>query len=231
MNYSGTDNLEVMAEAVNYNEYLVKLVLAHSSAGDRILDFGAGIGTFSKCIAKRGHEVLCVEPDPKQASLITESGLTAYNNLSHIENNSIDYLYSLNVLEHIENDQDIMNEIYNKIKPGGRLLVYVPAFQLLYSSMDTKVGHYRRYTRRSLTNVARRAGFEVLKTRYVDSAGFFATLLYKFFGNSSGDLNTRALIVYDRLVFPMSRVADRLSGLFFGKNVFLVGVKREHAAI
>ena len=45
--YSGTENLEVMSEAINYNAYLTHLVFSHVKATDSILDFGAGIGTFS----------------------------------------------------------------------------------------------------------------------------------------------------------------------------------------
>lgn len=223
--YSGADNLEVMADAINYNQFLVELVLAYVKAGDCILDFGAGIGTFPKRIIEHGHNVCCVEPDPEQASAIAESGLAVYSGLNQIDDDSLDYIYTLNVLEHIEDDHAVLGEIYRKLKSGGRLLIYVPAFQILYSSMDRKVGHYRRYTRSGLTDLVRDAGFHVAKSRYADSAGFLATILYKLIGDNSGAVNVRALIAYDRLIFPLSRIADKLLGSFVGKNVLLVGIK------
>ncbi len=223
--YKGTDNLEVMAEAVNYNQFLIELVLKYAKAGDRILDFGAGIGTFAKSISEHGYTVGCVEPDPNQASVIGNAGLTAYNDLDQIEDASLDYIYSLNVLEHIEDDRAMLQNIYRKIKPGGRLFIYVPAFQILYSSMDEKVGHHRRYTRSGLDAVVNAAGFKVQRSRYADSLGFLATILYKIIGNTSGDVNVRALITYDRLIFPLSRIVDILLGSFIGKNVLLVAEK------
>ncbi len=223
--YSGTGNLEVMADAVNYNKFLAELVLSHAKVGDRILDFGAGIGTFAKRISEHGYNVCCVEPDPKQASVIAKSGLAVYGDLNQINDDSLDYLYTLNVLEHIEDDHAMLRELYRKLKPGGRLLIYVPAFQVLYSSMDHKVGHYRRYTRSGLADLVLHAGFNVANTRYADSVGFLATLLYKLVGDNSGAVNGRALVAYDRLLFPLSRIVDKLLGSFVGKNVLLVGAK------
>src|SRR5688572_21423907 len=73
--YTGTDNLEVMAEAVNYNAFLHAQVAARARAGDRILDFGAGIGTFARELARQGFEVACLEPDPQQAQGLAADGL------------------------------------------------------------------------------------------------------------------------------------------------------------
>jgi hypothetical protein len=66
------------------------------------------------------------------------------------------------------------------------------------------------------------AGFVVVKNEYVDSAGFFASLLFKALGNDSGAINRDALILYDRYIFPLSRMADFVCNKLFGKNVFLI---------
>lgn len=220
--YSGTDNLEVMAEAINYNRFLTELVLTRAKVQDRILDFGAGIGTFASIVANAGHDVCCVEPDPKQAELIAQRGLEVHVSLDRIADASLDYIYTLNVLEHIEDDIGVLRQLRSKLKPLGRLLVYVPAFQTLYSSMDRKVGHHRRYRADILMARAREAGFEVREWRYIDCLGFFASLVYKMIGNELGEVNRRALVIYDRFVFPVSRFCDRICGRWFGKNVLLV---------
>lgn len=220
--YSGTENLEVMAEAVNYNAFLVSLIRNEARSGEVVLDFGAGIGTFAKALAPDGHQVLCIEPDQRQRERIVQAGLPAFADISCLSDQSVDLLYSLNVLEHIEDDVAVLQSCHEKIKPGGRILIYVPAFQILFSSMDKHVGHWRRYSRRGLSDKVRQAGFEVVKCEYVDSAGFLASLLFKAFGNDSGSLNRRALIAYDRWVFPLSRLADRLLHRIVGKNVWLI---------
>lgn len=220
--YSGTGNLELMADAVNYNAFLLDLVRSQAQQGQNILDVGAGIGTFAIALAREGFRVACVEPDPEQARVIAAAGLPVARSMPQVADGSVDYLYALNVLEHIEDDVAALAEWRTKLKPGAALLVYVPAFQRLYSSMDRRVGHCRRYRRSELSRLLESAGFDVLRTRYADSAGFFASLLFKALGNDSGIPDRRALILYDRAVFPASRFADHLLGAFFGKNVMAI---------
>jgi len=219
--YTGTENLEVMTDAVNYNNFLVSLIRCELCSGDKVVDFGAGIGTFAQAVTGGGYNIHCIEPDFRQLARILESGLSASPDLGSLDNGSIDLLYSLNVLEHIDDDVAALHLCHEKIKPGGRLVIYVPAFQILYSSMDKNVGHFRRYTRTALSEKVCAAGFDVVRSEYVDSAGFLASLLFKAFGNDNGSINRSALIAYDRYVFPLSRLADRILSRAFGKNVFL----------
>jgi SAM-dependent methyltransferase len=218
-NYSGTENLEVMADAVNYNDFLISLIQREIQPGVLVVDFGAGIGTFAQKLAKTGRMVHCIE---RQFDRILELGLPACRDITEFEDGSIDFLYTLNVLEHIENDLEVLGVFHKKIKPGGRILIYVPAFKALYSSMDKKVGHVRRYTRSMLAERVTLAGFLVTRNEYVDSAGFFASLVFKAFGSGDGTIDRRALILYDRYIFPLSRLADFVCNRFFGKNVFLI---------
>lgn len=220
--YTGTDNLEVMSDAKNYNGFLVSLVLAQADRHMKVVDYGAGIGTFAQACSEHGLTVHCVEPDKRQSEVIRAAGISVSQSLAEVPDASVDLLYALNVLEHIEHDEEALHDIHIKLKPGGRLLIYVPAFQVLYSSMDKKVGHYRRYRRADLARKARAAGFLVLENIYVDSLGFVASLLYKVVGHESGSISRRSVLVYDRLVFPLSRLLDRFLGRAFGKNVYLL---------
>jgi hypothetical protein len=92
--------------------------------------------------------------------------------------------------------------------------------------MDVKVGHFRRYRKSTLVALIATLGMEVSEARYVDSVGFVATLLYKWFGNSSGTISPASVKAYDRLAFPISRIADRFFGSFLGKNLVVVASKR-----
>ncbi|NDK40045.1 class I SAM-dependent methyltransferase [Pseudoxanthomonas gei] len=225
--YSGTDNLEVMAEAVNYNDFLSERVLRLASGTKNILDFGAGIGTFAQRLRDSGFSVLCLEPDAAQAAKLRSDGMLVCESMASVPAGSVDYIYTLNVLEHIDDDGEALAQIAAALRPGGRLLVYVPAFQVLYSGMDRKVGHVRRYRRLELQSKVAAAGFTGIKARYVDSIGFFAALAYRAMerGEGDGGINLRALKFYDRFIFPLSRVTDHLFGLLFGKNVILTSRK------
>lgn len=224
--YTGSDNLEVMAAAVNYNNFLLTLILDHVRPGIKVLDIGAGIGTFAMRLNSAGYDVLCFEPDSKQSEIIKSNGLPVMRSLDEIETASLDFIYSLNVLEHIEDDLGALRRWYSLLKPGGRMLVYVPAFQLLYSSMDKKVGHFRRYNKNELIEKSTTAGFKVVSAEYADSIGFFASIAYKFLNNGSGDINPRSLMFYDHYLFPLSEVLDLVMHPVIGKNVFLI-VERE----
>jgi predicted SAM-dependent methyltransferase len=152
--------------------------------------------------------------------------LFCYPNLDKLEEN-VDGIYTSNVLEHIEDDQTILNTLYSKLNPGGTLIVYVPAFMLLYSNVDKSVGHYRRYHRHELIHKLKQAQFQIVVAKYCDSIGFLAWLWLKLMKTQSeNNLDAKMLAMYDRFIFPISRVLDKI-GLeyFFGKNVFVVATK------
>lgn len=220
--YAGTDNLEVMALATNYNRFLTDLVTSHAQQSDAILGFGAGIGTFSSWLADRGYHVSCIETDPDQAQVITSAGIDVRPEIANFSDATVDYIYTLNVLEHIEYDVEALRQLQRVLKPDGKIYIYVPAMAVLYSSMDEKVGHYRRYSRQSLKHVGRKAGFRVKNCTYADSLGFPATLLFKLSGNTSGDLNPSMLVLYNRWIFPLSRLCEVITSRLFGKNVYCV---------
>jgi SAM-dependent methyltransferase len=218
--YGGADNLEIMEEARNYNAFLQGLVTAHAHPEDRILDFGAGTGLLAHLLTAAGYRVSCIEPDPRLRAQLQTSGLVAYATLDEIEPESLDLIYTVNVLEHIADDENTALGLRGRLRPGGKLLVYVPAFPILYSSMDRKVGHVRRYRRTGLETMLRRAGFGIDLIAYKDCLGFAASLLFKWFGNDTGMINRRGLAAYDRYVFPLSCKLDHCTVRWFGKNLF-----------
>ena len=220
--YSGVATLEAMAEAVNYNTFLLGLVTAQVNADDDILDFGAGTGALARPLIAAGYRVTCVEPDNKLRAGLEAAGFAAHASLSMCPDEQFDAIYTFNVLEHIADDAGALAALSQRLKPGGRLLVYVPAFQVLYSSMDRLVGHFRRYRKSGLRQAIGAAGLRVDSIGYVDSLGFFAGLLFRAIGNDQGTINRRGLIAYDRGAFPLSRRVDRLTGRWLGKNLFAV---------
>src|SRR5829696_8866736 len=102
--YSGVAALETMAEAVNYNAFLLDLITARVNLNDRILDFGAGTGTLARPLAAAGYRVTCVEPDDDLRSVLSAAGFTAHASLSLCANEQFDVIYTFNVLEHIADD-------------------------------------------------------------------------------------------------------------------------------
>jgi SAM-dependent methyltransferase len=221
--YSGTDVLEAMAAAKNYNEALLDLIVAaQPNRGARVLDFGAGLGTFADMLRLRGYNPDCMEVDEGLCQTLESKGYNVATNMGSAEPRSYDLIYTLNVMEHIENDVDVVKQLGELLAPGGRLLIYVPASQVLYSAFDRAVGHYRRYNRDGLRNLASSAGLSVKELRYCDPIGWLAGLAYKFVGDKEGTLTPRSVAVYDRFAFPLSRRLESVFGQLVGKNVLLV---------
>jgi SAM-dependent methyltransferase len=223
--YEGVDNLETMAEAHNYNAFLAGLVEADAQGLGSVADFGAGTGLLAGIISGAGIDVVCIEPDPTLREQLRARSLIAYSSLDALAPESLRYAYTFNVLEHIEDDLAACRALYHRLAPKGRLLVYVPAFPILCTAMDRKVGHVRRYTRSSLIYLLGRTGFVVRRAEYVDSLGFFATLAFKWLGDKSGEIDKSKVRLYDRFVFPLSILCDRLFRRLFGKNVLVVAEK------
>lgn len=210
----------------NYNQDLIaKLTKNYKSAKD-VLEFGAGIGTLASLWEKATQvKPECLEIDPEQRLIIQSRGFTCYENLSSLRKN-FDVIYASNVLEHIEDDLQTLRELNAKLKPGGTLMLYVPAFRMLYSELDEKVGHYRRYQRAELLGKLQAAGFTVNKYYFADSLGFFAWLYMKVKGYSSGSTEETRMKIYDRYLFPLSRTLDQLGlRLLFGKNILVFARK------
>jgi SAM-dependent methyltransferase len=223
--YTGVDVLETLERATNYNSLLLDLILDSSRGCDRMLDFGAGIGTFAKLLRKKGLDVVCVEPDVPLADGLIHDGFLTFKDLNEVPDGSFEFIFALNVVEHIEDDGGSFCRLATKLAKGGRLLIYVPAFECLWTSLDERLKHYRRYRRADLERLARSVGLAVWKTRYADSLGFFAALSFKLFGNKNGELSARVVNFYDRYIVPLSRSLDFLFARLFGKNVYLIASK------
>ena len=218
--YSGVDILEALESAHNYNDYLTRLIRESAESTD-LIDFGAGIGTFSKRLTMAGYNVKCVEPDPLQRRRLEEQGFDTLANITGVADNSASFVFSLNVFEHIQDDSVALKEIHQKLKPGGALLIYVPAFACLWTRLDEKVCHHRRYTKKTLRRLVEQEGFVIEDARYADCLGFIAVLIFRVLNRSASALNASSIALYDRWVFAPSRVLDKLFDRWFGKNVYV----------
>lgn len=227
MKYTGKDNLDVMSDAHIYNGYLLSnLKKSIQTPQMKILDFGAGKGEFADNVKKTFPDCHVIALEPDDTLLHCFENVEQKYSLSEVTDNSLDLIYSFNVLEHIEKDVDTLEMLYDKLKQGGKLVLYVPAFPCLYSEMDKKVGHWRRYTKKELSDKVQKAGFEVVSCRYKDGIGWFASWLYKFNKNSHGNVNPRLLKFYDKWVMPFSICWDKLTqGRILGKNIWLEAQK------
>ena len=225
--YSGLVELEKPELSLNnYNNFIVTQFINHATSKNKVLDFGAGIGTLSNIWKKlEGTSIItCLEPDERQVKIILERGLSGYTSLS--ADSVFDYIFTSNVLEHIEDDSSALKTLFNYLTPDGKLGIFVPANQLVYSHIDKKLDHFRRYGKTDLINKVMNAGFKIDKCDFVDSIGLFAWLFAKVFKLEFSLEGSMLLKIYDKYIWPLSRLLDNLGFKYlFGKNLLLLASK------
>ena len=216
----------------SYNKHVVSMIFKSLLAGENytetkpnVVEFGAGNGTLAQIwVEKYNIKPDCIEIDPRFIEYLKIAGFKTYTSMKEA-GKVYDWIYTSNVIEHIENDVQALADLRTSLADDGRLVIYVPALPILFSSFDEAVGHYRRYSKRELIDKVREAGFTIEKCHYNDSIGVMASLSVKALGyKKSTHLGSKkSLIFYDRCIYPVSRVLD-FCGFkhIIGKNLLLV---------
>ncbi len=225
--------LEVMAGTTNYYDWIME-TLAPFVHG-HVVEFGAGTGTISERLAPLLDKLTLVEPSGEFAATlrskfsgesrieVVDRSLEDY--CASIADGTVDAVVMVNVLEHIEDDRRALAELLRILRPGGWLLVFVPALQGLMSKMDLMFGHFRRYSRSELEHKVMEGNVEIVLCRYFDLFGTFPWFfLNKIMGATT--FNPRLVRINDKFVVPLARAVERVVSPPFGKNVILVARKR-----
>ena len=213
----------------NYQTHIARLFANEASRihATKVLDFGGGTGDLASRFQRLSGVVpKILEIDPLLRQSCEGRGFKTHASLDSV-GEGLDMIYSSNVLEHIEDDAGAVRLLRERLRVGGVLVVYLPAFQRLWGPLDERVGHFRRYDRRSLRALLEKSGFSVQSCHYADSVGFAIASLYNLLPARDGEPSSRALRIYDRFVFPPSAALDKLTRNLFGKNVVATATRFE----
>lgn len=226
--YPGKE-LEAMSFAVNYHRWIVDELRPY--IGSKAVEVGAGAGDLSTLLLQTDlTELYAFEPSPDlfgalRTKIETDARVTLFNGFLTPDGlpRDIDSILYINVLEHIEEDRQELLTALRVIRPGGRLLVFVPALSWLFSEADRQVGHFRRYHMKELLGLAEGCGFRVDRARYFDMAGIAPW--YLNFVLLKNSFSAGSVALYDKWVVPPMRVIERLIRPPLGKNILLVASK------
>lgn len=228
-----TANLEAMSQARAYQQAMADLVVrelgldvANQEEGV-LLDFGAGRGDYARALHDRTRlRLVGLEPDESQHTHYP-AGVSTIHQLDQLSAPA-QAVYSLNVLEHIADDVAALRSLVAHCAPGARVFLLVPAHPKLWTAMDTRVGHQRRYTPQTLRQCATEAGLEVVREGWFDRTGYGATRAYQAWSRlkrwrcgtpcaslTEGTVSSQQVRLFDA-VFQLTEPA--LSHLSFGKN-------------
>jgi SAM-dependent methyltransferase len=221
-------DLDVSGEsAPNYLSWVTGLCSEH--LGHRVLEVGAGLGAITSRYQK-GREVVANDVSPECVEAL-HARFAAYPNV-HVEDRDLrtlemearfDSVLMVNVLEHIADDAGALEGLSKLLVPGGNIVVYVPALNGLYGSLDRKIGHYRRYSVWRLREVFREAGLEPVALRWVN---FIAIPAWAAFGRGDVDDRERSgnlLSLWDRVAVPAGAFLEAHVRIPIGLNVLGVG--------
>lgn len=217
--------LEGLATAVNHRRWFVELAIPH--LGDDPIEIGSGLGDYALEWAPHFDRFTATEADPDRLVRLKER---------MVENPKIDVremllptdakanysaAVSYNVLEHIDDHVGALRSISQLVRPGGRVIIIVPAFMFAMSPVDIATGHVRRYTKKTLSAAMRDAGLEVEKIHYANALGllgyYMATSVFKLAPKEGAMVK-----VYDKVVLPVTKAMESLVRPPFGQSVFAV---------
>lgn len=232
--YEGRD-LEAMCFARNYHRWIVSEFRPY--LGDTVAEVGAGSGNVSAMLlAEPVRRLVAVEPSDQMyprlaARLAAEPRAQVeqayFSSLRHRYLQAFDTVVYVNVLEHVADDAGELRAVWDTLRPGGHLCVFVPALSWLYSDFDASIGHHRRYHREPLRCLLRDAGFQVVRLRYFDSLGILPWLVvFRLMRRRLGGGDVAA---YDRWAVPLLRAVESRVPVPLGKNLLAVARRPDGA--
>lgn len=211
-----------------YDSWLVEELRPY--LGQRVFEVGCGLGNMLPHFVDR--ELVVGIENSAETVLETKRKFAGFGNVSIYEysitdpavlalkDKNFDSAVSLNVFEHIEDDELAMRHTAKLLKPGGYFVLIVPAHQWLYGTMDSSIGHYRRYTKTLAQVKFERTGYKVIHQKYINSLGALGWLvngrLFKRTVPPSGQLQLLNKII------PIVKTMERLIPPLFGISLLTV---------
>ncbi|KKU88360.1 MAG: hypothetical protein UY16_C0008G0007 [Candidatus Gottesmanbacteria bacterium GW2011_GWA2_47_9] len=232
MDHASLTTLESMNQAMWYNRWTLGKFSKYVS-GD-ILEIGCGIGNFTSALTAYGR-VWAFDPDhhavAQTQKRVKKGAFVGPGDIQEgkyfFKNKRFASIISLNVLEHIQDDQRALANMQSLLLPGGFLILLVPIHASLFGTIDAAIGHYRRYSPNNLITNVKRHGFQIVSQRKLNlfgAIGWFIT--GKIFKRTSVNRN------YIRLFNLFSPVLLPLEDFItppFGTSLLLIAQKPSNA--
>ncbi|HMT28064.1 MAG TPA: methyltransferase [Bacteroidia bacterium] len=232
----GLETLQVISDAHHFNDWMYDTIKPFCHG--RILEVGSGIGNISERFFRDKQDIYLSDirknyriflsqkfPEAFSANRILDLDLvhasfdTEYSSIL----NSFDTVFALNVVEHIKDHDEAIQNCVKLLKPGGKLIILVPAYQSIYNHLDKELYHYRRYTKKTLEKLFTKNQVQLSNSFYFNAAGIPAWFI-------SGRLQRHKTIPKGQMNFfnslvPVFKIVDSLLLNSIGLSVVCVGRK------
>lgn len=233
---AGKETLDVIAEADQFNKWMFQTIAPFCKG--KVLEIGSGLGNISTFFLKSGFEIMLTDLRSEYCNFLRAKFSNHTNLLGVVEIDLVhpdfdnvycdyfetyDTVFALNVIEHIENDNQALRNCRKLLAKDGHLIILVPAYQKLFNKFDEELGHFRRYTRSSLSNLFIENDLKIMYSKYFNFIGMFG---WYFSGNilNKSTIPSSQMQIYNQLVSVWKRI-DSLLLNKFGLSTIVVGKK------
>ncbi len=232
----GHQTLDLISEQDAFNTWMYETISPYCRG--RILEIGSGIGNLSELFLKDARAMTLSDISEDYCQILRDR-FSRVSNLEGIINlplgnfqieqaypelvGQFDTVFALNVLEHVPAEDDALQTMAAFLKPGGRILLLVPAYSWLYTSLDRSIDHIRRYTPRRLNRALERNGFDVQKTFSFNVSGILGWFVAGHILKKK-QLPGGSMWLYNKLV-PFHKRLDLLFRQKIGLSVISIGIK------
>lgn len=232
--YSDLDELDNDFRNANLINKLIKL--AH---GRSALEIGCGNGALLSKLKKLGMLVVGIEPNidilsvarKNNPDLNIKQGFA--EDIDDILNDKFDNILMIDVIEHIEYDNNLVSKLCKFLNDEGELIIFVPAYNYLYGKRDMEIGHYRRYNKKSLELLLESNGFRATKISYWNMLGvapyFISEKLFKkplITSLRNKKQNNLFKKIISKLLFYWFKYIENNINLGFGLSLVCVAKKK-----
>lgn len=226
--YTGNE-LELFKNASNWKKYFSQKIGQYINGS--VLEVGAGVGSNTKYMFNASENVTAwslVEPDESLVSQIETNiknvslpnKIIINGTIQAVQNKKFDTIIYIDVLEHIEESRREIKLIKEHLNSNGHVIILVPAFNFMFNNFDKQVGHFRRYNKKLLKDEIDDQ-LSIVNLFYLDSVGFFASLLNKYIFKKELP-SAKNIYFWDKVMIPLSKKSDILLSSLFGKS--LIGI-------
>ncbi len=223
--------LSIMERAPSYHRWIYERIAPFF--GENVLEAGCGGGNLTRFLLS--HSNLGISDMNEEYLQIAEKKFRGHPNLREVflwdirqkppENLStpFDTIVCSNVLEHIDEDEEVLKNFYHFLPYGGRLILLVPALKGLYNRLDHELGHIRRYSRKELAQKISNCGFKILSLTYFNFFGILGWFI-------NGTVLRRSILpegqvrTFDRMI-PVFIFMEKIIPIWIGQSLIAVGRK------
>lgn len=228
---SVSHSLAILSAVYHYNHWIFDSVREH--LGGDVVEVGAGVGNITQFLLN-ANRLVCLEPFAAYREYLQKRFAKHLNVEIHplaieqvpnadVPAGSFDSVVCLNVLEHVADHVGALRNMGRLVRPGGNVIVFVPALPFLFGEMDRAMGHLRRYTKRSLRQAFLAAGLRPTRARYVNLVGV-AGWWWNGRVRKKATIPASATLLFDRLV-PILSAMERICPPLIGQSVLVVGTR------